>query len=94
MLGPLKTSSQRSNKTLKRRIYKMSWRCSIETSLAILFETYPQHRSDVQRGVVTTSPRRLVAGSDVVDNDVGKKTVLNNVLVKKVNTIDTNELVK
>ena len=40
----------------------MSWRSSTETSLGVSFETYLRRHWDVQRDVVTTSPRRLVAG--------------------------------
>ena len=40
----------------------MSWRRSSETSLDVSFETYLRRHWDVQRDVVTTSLRRLVAG--------------------------------
>ena len=45
-----------------RRTTEASWRRSTETSLGVSFETYLRRHWDVQRDVVTTSPRRLVAG--------------------------------
>ena len=51
MLRSLETLSRRSNKILWRRT-------------TVSFETYLRRRWDVQRDVVTTSLRRLVAGWD------------------------------
>ena len=62
VLRPHETSSQHTNKTLKRPTTEMSWQRSTETLLGVSFETYRRRRWDVQRDVVTTSPRRLVAG--------------------------------
>ena len=61
-LHPLETSSQHTNKTSWRRTTETSWRRSTETSLRVSFGTYLQRRWDVQKDVVTTSPRRLFAG--------------------------------
>ena len=58
----LKTSSQHTNKTSWRRTTETSLRRSTETSLGVSFETYLRRRWEVQRDIVTTSPRRLVAG--------------------------------
>ena len=44
-----------------RRTTETSWRRSTETSLGVSFETYLGRRWDVQRDIVTTSPRRLAA---------------------------------
>ena len=64
ILHPLETSSRHTNKTSWRRTTETSWWRSTETSLGVSFETYLRRRWDVQRDVVTTSPRRLVAGWD------------------------------
>ena len=56
------TSSRHTNKTSWRRITQTSWRRSTETSLDVSFETFLRRHWEVQRDVVTTSPRRLVAG--------------------------------
>ena len=64
LLRPLEASSRRSDKTLWRRTTETSWQGSIETLLNVSFETYLQRCWGVQRDVVTTSPRRLVAGWD------------------------------
>ena len=61
-LRPHETSSWHTNKTSWRRTNETSWRRSTETSLGVSFETYLRRHWDVQRDVVTTSPRRLVAG--------------------------------
>ena len=61
-LRPLETLPRHSNKTLWRRTTETSWRRSTETSLGVSFETYLRRRWDVQRNVVTTWPRRPVAG--------------------------------
>ena len=61
-LRPHETSSQHTNKTLWRRTTETSWRRSTETSLSVSFETYLRRHWDIQRDVVTTSPRRLVSG--------------------------------
>ena len=61
-LRPHETSSRHINKTSWRRTTETSWQRSSKTSLGVSFETYVQRRWDVQRDVVTTSPRRLVAG--------------------------------
>ena len=61
-LHPLETSSRHTNKTSWRRTTETSWRRSTETSLGVSFETYLRRRWDVQRDIVTTSPRRLFAG--------------------------------
>ena len=45
-----------------RRTTETSWRRSTETSLGVSFETYLRRHWDVQRDVVTTLLRRLVAG--------------------------------
>ena len=45
-----------------RRTTEKSWRRSTETSLGVSFERYLRRHWDVQRDVVTTSLRRLVAG--------------------------------
>ena len=62
LLRPLETSSRRSNKMSRRRTTETSWWRSIETSLGVSFETYLRRRWDVQRDVVTTLRRCLVAG--------------------------------
>ena len=56
------TSSRHTNKTSWRRTTQTSWRRSTETSLDVSFETFLRRHWEVQRDVVTTSPRRLVAG--------------------------------
>ena len=61
-LRPLETWSRHTNKMSWRRTTETSWRRSTETSLGVSFETYLLHCWDVQRDVVTTSPRRLVVG--------------------------------
>ena len=58
------TSSLRPLETWSRHTNKMSWRRTTETSLGVSFETYLRRCWDVQRDVVTTSPRRLIAGWD------------------------------
>ena len=45
-----------------RRTTETSWRRSIKMLLGVSFETQLRRRWDVQRDVVTTSPRRFVAG--------------------------------
>ena len=62
LLRPLETLSRRSNKMSWRRTTETSWRRSTETSQGVSFETYLQRRWDLQRDVVTTSLRHLVAG--------------------------------
>ena len=62
LLRPFETSLWCSNKTSWRRTTETSWRRSTETSLGVSFETYLRCRWDVQRNVVTKSPRRLIAG--------------------------------
>ena len=66
VIRPLETLSRHSNKTLWRRTTETSWRRSTETSLGVSFETYLRRRWDVQRDVVTTSPRRRFAGWEVL----------------------------
>ena len=66
LLRPLETSSRHTNKTSWRRTTETSWRGSTETSLGVSFETYLRRRWDVQRDVVTTSPRRRFAGWEVL----------------------------
>ena len=51
-----------SNKMSWRRTTETSWQRSTETSLGVSLETYLRHRWDVQRYVVTTSLRHVVAG--------------------------------
>ena len=53
-LRPHKTSAQHTNKTL--------WRRTTKTWLGVSFEKYLRRHWNVQRDVVTTSSRRLVAG--------------------------------
>ena len=65
-LRPLETSSQHTSKTSWRRTTETSWRRSTETSFGVSFETYLRRRWDVQKDIVTTLPRRLVAGWEVV----------------------------
>ena len=48
----------------------MSWRLSTETPLGVSFDTYLRRRWDVQRDVVTTLPRRLVAGWDAAGQKI------------------------
>ena len=62
LLRPLETSPRRSSKMSWTRITETSWRRSIEKSLSVSFETYLRRRWDLQRDVVTMSPRCLVAG--------------------------------
>ena len=62
LFRPLQTSSRRSNKTSWRSTIETSCRRSIETSLGVSFGTHLRRHWDVQRDVVTTSPRRFVAG--------------------------------
>ena len=62
LLCPHETSSRHTNKTSRRGTTETSWRRSTETSLGVSFETYLRRHWDVQRDVVTTSPRRLVVG--------------------------------
>ena len=62
LLHPFETSLRRSNKMLLRRTTETFWRRSIATSLGVSFGTYLRRRWDVQRDVVTMSPRRLNAG--------------------------------
>ena len=64
-LRSLETSSRHTNK-MWRRTTDTSSRRSTETSLGVSFETYLRRRWDVERDVVPTSPRRLVAGWEVV----------------------------
>ena len=59
-LRSLEMSLWHINKTSWRRTTETSWGRSTETSLDVSFETHLC--CDVQRDVVTTSPRRLVAG--------------------------------
>ena len=54
LLRPIETSSHCSNKT--------SWRRNTETSWRLSIETYLRRRRDILGDVVTTSPRRLIAG--------------------------------
>ena len=61
-LCPFKMSSQHSNKTSWRRTTETSWWRSTETSLGVSFEMNLQRCWDVQKDVVTTLPRRFVAG--------------------------------
>ena len=56
------TSSWHSKFTQCRRTTETFWRRSTETSLGVSFETYLWRRWDVQRDVITTSPRRLISG--------------------------------
>ena len=51
---------------LWRHTTETSWWRSTEMSLGVSFEMYLPRRWDVQRDVVTTSPRRLVAGWDML----------------------------
>ena len=62
LLRPFKTSPQRSNKMSRRRTTETSWRCSNEKLLGVSFGTYLRRHWNVQRDVVTMSPRRLFAG--------------------------------
>ena len=64
-IRPLETSSWHTNKKLSRRTTETSWRCSTETTLGVSFETYLRRHWDLQRDILTTSPRRLVAGWEV-----------------------------
>ena len=64
LLRPFETSLRRSNKTSWRRTTETSWRRSIETSLGVSFGTYLRRHWDVQRDVVTRSPRRVNAEWD------------------------------
>ena len=81
LLRPLETSSRRTKKMSWRRTTETSqWR-SIETSLGVSFETYLRRHWDVQRDVVTTSPRRLVAGwalSKSISITLGSSSSMNN----------------
>ena len=61
LLRPLETLSRLSNKMSWRRTTETSLRRSTETPLGVSFETYLQHYWNVQRDVVTTSLRHLVA---------------------------------
>ena len=61
-LRPHGTSSRHTNKTSWRRTTETSWWRSTETSLGVSFEMNLQRYWDVQRDVVTTLPRRFVAG--------------------------------
>ena len=61
LLRPLETLSRLSNKMSWRRTTETSLRRSTETSLGVSFETYLQRCWSVQRDVVTTSLRHLVA---------------------------------
>ena len=65
LLRPHETSSRHANKTSWRRTTETSWRRFTETSLGVSFETYLWRHWDVQRDIVTTSPRRLAAGWDI-----------------------------
>ena len=58
----LETSSGHTIKKSWKLTTKTSWRRSTETSLSVSFETYLRSCWDVQRDVIMTSPRRLVAG--------------------------------
>ena len=62
LLNSLETLPQHSSKMLWRCTTETSWWHSAETSLGVSFETYLQRHCDVQTDVVTTLPRRLVAG--------------------------------
>ena len=62
------TSSLRFLQTLSWHTNKTSRRTT-ETSLGVLFETYLRSRWDIQRDVVTTSPRRLVAGWSSIEGN-------------------------
>ena len=66
LLRPLEKSLLRSNKTLWGRTTETSWRPSTEKSLGVSFETYVRRQWDIQRDVVTASPRHLVAGWEVI----------------------------
>ena len=55
-LRPLEMLSRHTNKTW-RRTTETSWRLSSEMLLGVSFETYLRCRWDVQRDVITTSPR-------------------------------------
>ena len=57
----VKTSLGVSFETSWRRTTETSWRRSTEMSLGVSFDTYLRRPWDVQRDVVTTSLRRLVA---------------------------------
>ena len=61
-LRPHDTSSRHTNKKSWRCTTETSWQRSTETSLDASFETYLRRHWDVQRDVVKTLPRRLVAG--------------------------------
>ena len=65
LLRTIERSSQHSNKMSWRRTTKMPWLRSAETSLGVSFETYLRHRWNVQRNVIMTSLRRLVAGWEI-----------------------------
>ena len=56
------TSSRHISKTPRRPTTDTFSRRSTETLLGVSFETYLRRHWDVQRNVVTTSPRRLVVG--------------------------------
>ena len=75
-LCPLETSSQHTNKMSWKRTTETSWRCSTETLLGVSFETYLWHHWDVQRDVVTTSPRRLVDRLDCMCVCVKTKRII------------------
>ena len=66
LLCPLETSFLRSNKTLWGRTTVTSWQYSTETLMGVSFETYVRRQLDIQRDVVTASPRHLVAGWEVI----------------------------
>ena len=52
------------------RTTETSRRRSSETSLGVSFKTYLGRHWDVQRDVVTTSPRRIVAGRDLSNEKI------------------------
>ena len=66
LLCPLETSFLRSNKTLQGRTTVTSWQSSTEKLMGVSFETYVRRQLDIQRDVVTASPRHLVAGWEVI----------------------------
>ena len=66
LLCPLETSFLRSNKTLRGRTTVTSWQSSTEKLMGVSFETYVRRQLDIQRDVVTASPRHLVAGWEVI----------------------------
>ena len=64
LLGPVETLSRHSKKTSRRRSTETCWRRSTWMSLGFSFGTYLWQCWNVWRDVITTLPRRSVAGWD------------------------------